>query len=79
MSFTHLDGLVAVFGALYYSGVRADGGVADHVVKRNIKKRNGLRVPEDRLKSCLPFFGIVLLSMAGPSISASVASRSQRS
>ena len=30
------------------------------VVKRWIKKRNGERVSEDRLRSCLPFLGIII-------------------
>lgn len=36
------------------------GRYADYIVKKWIKKRNGLRIPEDRLRSCVPFMGIVI-------------------
>lgn len=36
------------------------GRWADHTVKKWIVKRGGVRVPEDRLKSCLVFIGIVI-------------------
>lgn len=36
------------------------GRWADHIVKKWIRKRGGVRVPEDRLKSCLVFLGIVI-------------------
>lgn len=36
------------------------GRWADHTVKKWIRKRGGVRVPEDRLKSCLVFLGIVI-------------------
>jgi hypothetical protein len=36
------------------------GRWADHTVKKWIRKRGGVRVPEDRLKSCLLFLGGVI-------------------
>lgn len=36
------------------------GRWADHIVKKWIRKRGGIRVPEDRLKSCLAFITFVI-------------------
>ena len=47
-------------GVGYLLGTFLGGRWADHVVKRYIQKRHGERVPEDRLRSCLPFFCVVL-------------------
>ncbi|KAJ5259328.1 MFS transporter DHA1 family multidrug resistance protein [Penicillium angulare] len=47
-------------GAGNLAGTFLGGRWADKVVRRCIVKRHGVRVPEDRLKSCLPFFGILL-------------------
>lgn len=46
-------------GAGYLLGSFIGGRYADHVVKKYIKKR-GVRIPEDRLRSCLPFLGGVI-------------------
>ena len=46
-------------GCGYLAGSFFGGRWADHTVKKWIKK-SGQRVPEDRLKSCLPFIGIVV-------------------
>ncbi|KAJ5088618.1 hypothetical protein N7456_012234 [Penicillium angulare] len=47
-------------GAGNLVGTFLGGRWADKIVRRCIIKRHGVRVPEDRLKSCLPFFGILL-------------------
>lgn len=46
-------------GAGYIAGALLGGRWADFTVKVYMRRRQGLRLPEDRLKSCLPFFGIV--------------------
>jgi len=46
-------------GAGYLLGSFVGGRYADHVVKKYIVKR-GERVPEDRLRSCLPFLGGII-------------------
>lgn len=47
-------------GCGYLLGTFMGGRWADHIVKKWIRKRGGVRVPEDRLKSCLVFIGIVI-------------------
>lgn len=47
-------------GCGYLVGTFFGGRWADRVVKKNIRKRGGQRVPEDRLKSCLAAMGIVI-------------------
>lgn len=47
-------------GCGYLLGTFMGGRWADHIVKKWIRKRGGVRVPEDRLKSCLVFLGIVI-------------------
>jgi len=47
-------------GTGYLLGTIFGGMYADHIVKRWITSRGGLRVPEDRLRSALPFLGLVL-------------------
>ena len=47
-------------GVGYIVGTLVGGRWADRVVMKNIKKRNGERVAEDRLKSCLVALGIVI-------------------
>lgn len=47
-------------GCGYLVGTFMGGRWADHTVKKWISKRGGVRVPEDRLKSCLVFLGIVI-------------------
>ncbi|KAJ5728252.1 hypothetical protein N7493_004582 [Penicillium malachiteum] len=47
-------------GCGYLVGTFMGGRWADHTVKKWIRKRGGVRVPEDRLKSCLVFIGIVI-------------------
>ncbi|KAE8146557.1 major facilitator superfamily domain-containing protein [Aspergillus avenaceus] len=42
-------------GAGYLAGTFVGGRWADYFVRKYIKQRNGLRIPEDRLRSCLPF------------------------
>ena len=46
-------------GCGYLLGTFFGGRWADHVVKKYIRKR-GQRIPEDRLRACLPFMGIVI-------------------
>ncbi|KAF2257802.1 MFS general substrate transporter [Lojkania enalia] len=46
-------------GGGYLLGTFFGGRWADHIVKKYIKKR-GERIPEDRLRSCLTFMGIVV-------------------
>ena len=46
-------------GGGYLVGSFFGGRWADHVVKKYIKKR-GKRIPEDRLRACLPFMGIMI-------------------
>lgn len=47
-------------GCGYLLGTFFGGRWADRTVRIWIEKRGGQRVPEDRLKSCLPFLGIVM-------------------
>ncbi|KHN96378.1 Major facilitator superfamily domain, general substrate transporter [Metarhizium album ARSEF 1941] len=47
-------------GMGYVVGTFMGGRWADRTVKVWIKKRNGVRVPEDRLRSAVPFMGIVM-------------------
>lgn len=47
-------------GCGFIAGTLVGGRWADYTVRKWIRKRNGERVPEDRLKSCLPFLGIVI-------------------
>ncbi|CAK7567992.1 MAG: hypothetical protein SEPTF4163_005970 [Sporothrix epigloea] len=47
-------------GCGYIVGTFFGGRYADYMVRRNIKKRDGVRVPEDRLRSALPFIGAVI-------------------
>lgn len=44
----------------YIIGTFGGGRWADYTVKKWIKKRNGVRIPEDRLRSGLPFLGLVI-------------------
>ncbi|ORY68767.1 major facilitator superfamily domain-containing protein [Pseudomassariella vexata] len=46
-------------GCGYFLGTFAGGRYADYVVKKYIQKR-GVRIPEDRMYSALPFMGIVI-------------------
>jgi hypothetical protein len=46
-------------GAGYLAGTFVGGRWADYFVKKYIKRRNGLRIPEDRLRSCLAFVIII--------------------
>ncbi|TVY84318.1 Itaconate transport protein [Lachnellula suecica] len=46
-------------GCGYIAGTFFGGRYADHITIKWTKKR-GMRVPEDRLRSCLPFMGIVI-------------------
>ena len=47
-------------GCGYLVGTLVGGRYADHVVKRWIIKRGGVRVPEDRMRSALPFMGFTI-------------------
>lgn len=47
-------------GAGFLMGSTIGGRVSDHTVKRYMRKRNGLRLPQDRLKSSLPAIFLVL-------------------
>ncbi|XXH03932.1 hypothetical protein Hte_010340 [Hypoxylon texense] len=47
-------------GCGYLLGTFVGGRYADFVVKKYIRKRGGVRVPEDRMYSALPFMGIVI-------------------
>ncbi|CAG8975248.1 hypothetical protein HYALB_00007948 [Hymenoscyphus albidus] len=47
-------------GCGYIIGTFVGGRYADYTTISWIKKRNGVRVPEDRLRSALPFIGIVI-------------------
>ncbi|KUI64366.1 hypothetical protein VM1G_11169 [Cytospora mali] len=47
-------------GVGYVVGTLGGGRWADYVVKRWIIKRAGERIPEDRLRSCVPFLGVIL-------------------
>ncbi|KPM39745.1 hypothetical protein AK830_g6835 [Neonectria ditissima] len=47
-------------GAGFLIGSTLGGKLSDQVVKRYIRKRNGLRLPEDRLNSSLPAILVVL-------------------
>lgn len=47
-------------GAGYLLGTFVGGRYADHVVKKYIRKMGGKRVPEDRMRSAVPFMGLVI-------------------
>ncbi|KAK7745977.1 hypothetical protein SLS53_002697 [Cytospora paraplurivora] len=47
-------------GVGYVLGTLGGGRWADYIVKRWITKRAGERVPEDRLRSCVTFLGVIL-------------------
>lgn len=47
-------------GTGYLLGTFMGGRWADRTVRVWIRKRNGVRVPEDRLRSAVPFMGIVM-------------------
>ena len=47
-------------GCGYLVGTLMGGRYADHVVRRWIARRGGVRVPEDRMRSALPFMGVVI-------------------
>lgn len=47
-------------GCGYLVGTFMGGRWADRVVRVWIKKRNGVRVPEDRLRSAVPFMGLLM-------------------
>lgn len=47
-------------GCGYLLGTFFGGRWADYVVRKWIRKRDGERVPEDRLRACVPFLGVVL-------------------
>ncbi|GAM83712.1 hypothetical protein ANO11243_017010 [Dothideomycetidae sp. 11243] len=47
-------------GGGYLLGTFVGGRWADYTVKKWIRKRNGKRIPEDRLKSCLVALGVVI-------------------
>lgn len=47
-------------GCGYLVGTLIGGRYADYVVKSWIAKRGGVRVPEDRLRSALPFMGVII-------------------
>jgi MFS family permease len=54
---TSLFYLAPGFG--YLLGTFFGGRYADYIVKKYILKR-GRRIPEDRLRSCLPFLGLII-------------------
>ncbi|OJJ39311.1 hypothetical protein ASPWEDRAFT_105089 [Aspergillus wentii DTO 134E9] len=47
-------------GAGYLAGTFVGGRWADHTVRKYIRQRNGQRIPEDRLRSCLPHLYFVI-------------------
>lgn len=47
-------------GAGYLLGTFVGGRYADYVVKKYVKKSGGKRIPEDRMRSALPFMGVVI-------------------
>ncbi|POS70685.1 hypothetical protein DHEL01_v210921 [Diaporthe helianthi] len=47
-------------GAGYLLGTFVGGRYADYVVKKYIRKTGGKRVPEDRMRSAVPFMGLVI-------------------
>jgi len=47
-------------GCGYLVGTFFGGRYADYVVREWIGKRGGVRIPEDRMRSALPFMGIVI-------------------
>ncbi|KAJ6500797.1 MFS transporter [Mycena sanguinolenta] len=47
-------------GIGYLAGTFVGGRWADHTVKKWIVIRRGARIPEDRLRSCVPFVGVVI-------------------
>ncbi|KDN65947.1 hypothetical protein CSUB01_05369 [Colletotrichum sublineola] len=47
-------------GCGYLAGTLFGGRYADYTVRRWIAERNGRRISEDRLRSCLPFLGAAL-------------------
>ncbi|KAK7419882.1 hypothetical protein QQX98_003069 [Neonectria punicea] len=44
----------------YLLGTFVGGRWADYTVKKWIKKRGGVRIPEDRLRSAVPFIGLII-------------------
>ncbi|KAI8246296.1 Efflux pump FUB11 [Colletotrichum sp. SAR 10_96] len=47
-------------GAGFLLGSTLGGRLSDHTVKRYIRKRNGLRLPQDRLRASLPAIFVIL-------------------
>jgi MFS family permease len=47
-------------GCGYLVGTFGGGRYADYVTRQWIKRRDGKRIPEDRLRSALPFMGIIM-------------------
>lgn len=47
-------------GCGYIAGTFLGGRYADYITKAWIKKRGGVRISEDRLRSCVPFMGIAM-------------------
>ncbi|OLN85267.1 Dityrosine transporter 1-like protein 3 [Colletotrichum chlorophyti] len=47
-------------GAGFLMGSTVGGRISDHTVKRYMRKRNGLRLPQDRLNSSLPAIFLIL-------------------
>lgn len=47
-------------GCGYILGTFFGGRYADYITRKWTAKRGGVRVPEDRLRSCLPFMGIAI-------------------
>ncbi|KAK7035974.1 MFS general substrate transporter [Favolaschia claudopus] len=47
-------------GVGYMTGTFMGGRWADYTVRKWIKIRGGVRVPEDRLRSCIPFLGVII-------------------
>jgi multidrug resistance protein len=47
-------------GAGYLAGTFGGGRYADWMVKRWMARRDGVRIPEDRLRSALPFMGVAI-------------------
>lgn len=47
-------------GCGYILGTFFGGRYADHIVKNFIVKRNGTRIAEDRLRSAVPFVGLII-------------------
>ncbi|KAJ7474358.1 major facilitator superfamily domain-containing protein [Mycena galericulata] len=47
-------------GCGYMAGTFFGGRYADHIVRKWIQIRGGVRVPEDRLRSAIPFMGVII-------------------